>query len=140
MKIVINSCFGGFSLSEAGIRKYAELKGLALYPDKDRYGFTCYWTLPPEQRPPDLSAVWSELSLEVRHENNRLTKAARIYDRDIERNDPLLVEVVELLGSEVASGGCANLTVVDVPDDAAWEIAEYDGNEHVAEKHRSWFS
>ena len=35
-------------------------------------------------------------------------------------------------------GKCASLKVVEVPEDAEWEIDEYDGNEHVAEKHRTW--
>jgi hypothetical protein len=27
---------------------------------------------------------------------------------------------------------------VDIPDDVNWYIEEYDGNEHVAERHRTW--
>lgn len=34
-KIVYNACFGGFGLSEAGLMRYAELKGLTLYPEKN---------------------------------------------------------------------------------------------------------
>jgi len=30
------------------------------------------------------------------------------------------------------------LKIVEVPDDANWYIAEYDGLEHVAERHRTW--
>ena len=37
MKIVINICYGGFGLSHKGMMKYAELKGLKLYPYKDDY-------------------------------------------------------------------------------------------------------
>jgi hypothetical protein len=54
-----------------------------------------------------------------------------------DRSNPKLVECVLKLGSE-ASGLCADLTVVEVPDDVEWEISYYDGNEHVAEKHRTW--
>lgn len=53
------------------------------------------------------------------------------------RNHPLLVRVVEELGAK-ANGRFAKLKVVEIPDDVEWEIAEYDGNEHVAEKHRTW--
>lgn len=30
MKVVINKCHGGFGLSEAGCRRYAELKGIGI--------------------------------------------------------------------------------------------------------------
>jgi len=54
-----------------------------------------------------------------------------------DRSNPRLVECVLKLGAE-ASGFCADLRVVDVPDDVEWEISDYDGNEHVAENHRTW--
>lgn len=59
------------------------------------------------------------------------------YERDIQRDDPELVRVVEALGEE-ASGMFAQLKVIQIPEDVAWEIKEYDGSEHVAEKHRTW--
>ena len=34
--------------------------------------------------------------------------------------------------------GNANLKMVEIPDDVEWEIADYDGKEWVAEKHRTW--
>ena len=49
-KIVYNTCFGGFSLSEAAIRRYAQVKGLTLYPEKTDYGFTVWWTVSPAER------------------------------------------------------------------------------------------
>lgn len=58
--------------------------------------------------------------------------------RSIERNDPLLVGIVEQLGKK-SWGSCAQLKVVDIPDDVEWQINEYDGNEHVAEVHRRWY-
>jgi hypothetical protein len=56
---------------------------------------------------------------------------------EIQRDDPELVRVVEALGAE-ANGKHAELKVIQIPDDVDWEINEYDGNEHVAEKHRTW--
>ena len=56
---------------------------------------------------------------------------------DIPRNDPLLVEIVEA-EPERASGFCASLKVVEIPNDVEWTIEEYDGIEWVAEKHRTW--
>ena len=53
------------------------------------------------------------------------------------RDDPALVQAVEELGEE-ADGWLAKLRIVEVPDGVEWEIEEYDGWEHVAEKHRTW--
>lgn len=56
---------------------------------------------------------------------------------DVERDNPNLVEVVENLGSR-ASSDCAELKIVEIPDDVDYTIAEYDGIEWVAEAHRTW--
>lgn len=90
MKIVINRCYGGFSLSKEAYK----FMGL----EWDNYG-----------------SSFSD-----------------------DRTNPKLIEVVETLGSKVASGGCAKLSVVEIPDDVSWYIDEYDGMEHVAEKHKIW--
>jgi hypothetical protein len=62
---------------------------------------------------------------------------AGFFDRDIARNDAALIQVVEELGN-AASGSCADLKIVEVPDEVDWYVEEYDGNEWVAEKHRTW--
>ena len=54
-----------------------------------------------------------------------------------ERNNPLLVQVVEELGAK-ANDLCADLKIVDIPDDVEWYVHEYDGLESVYEKHRIW--
>lgn len=91
MKVVINSCYGGFGLSDEALARYNELAGTNLE----------YWS----------------------------------YEE--ERNNPLLVQVVEELGAK-ANGFCADLKIVDIPDDVEWYIHEYDGLESVYEKHRIW--
>jgi len=59
------------------------------------------------------------------------------HERDISRDDPYLVKVVKELGMG-ANGVHANLKIVEIPGDVKWHIGEYDGNEWVAEDHRSW--
>lgn len=56
----------------------------------------------------------------------------------IRRECPHLVSVVETLGCKEASAAYASLKIVEVPDDVDWTIKEYDGNEWVAEVHRTW--
>ncbi len=54
---------------------------------------------------------------------------SEIDENDIDRSDPILVEVVETLG-EIAGGDYASLCVVEI-DDIYYRITEYDGMEDV---------
>lgn len=84
MKIVINDCFGGFSVS----REVYEAMG----KEWDGYG----------------------------------------YDFDSDRTNAELIAAIEKIGCKQASGSCAYLAIVDIPDNATdWEITEYDGAEEV---------
>ena len=49
MKVVINACYGGFGLSEKAVMRYAELKGLTLYPERSPL-YTTYWLVPEGER------------------------------------------------------------------------------------------
>src|SRR6478736_2084886 len=104
MKILINSCFGGFSISEKAILRYAELKGMTVYPEKDKYGNTVYWTVPPEQQPVQPKGDWMSVPLEERQAYNELYCNSTLSERNYERNDPLLIQVVEELGAEAHGG------------------------------------
>lgn len=113
-KIVINACFGGFSLSEKAILRYAEIKGINLVSEVDfKLEMVHYY-------------------VDSIHNDNYFN------DFDIPRDDPALIQVVEELQHD-ADGYAANLKIVEIPDDVEWHIAEYDGSEHVAENHRKWY-
>lgn len=128
-KIVINVCFGGFSLSEKAYALYAKMK----YPDHDY-----------ERRVNFEKHRWDELPPLKDHPKDERDAIAKIYkehtirpDYELDRDDPLLVRVVETLGSQ-ADGFLAKLRVVKIPDDIEWDIHEYDGTEHVEEVHQTW--
>lgn len=139
MKVVINDCFGGFGLSDAAMHRYAELKGVTLYPEVDeKFGYTTFWTVPENERTGILSTEqFHAASMEDRKASNERHSSMRIYDRDIPRDDPDLVRVVEELEG-AASGRFAELKVVEIPDGISWEIDDYDGSESIEETHRSW--
>ena len=59
------------------------------------------------------------------------------YRWELDRSDPHLVQTVLELGA-AANAKYANLKVVTIPDDVEWQIDEYDGNEWIAEVHRTW--
>ena len=134
MKIVINACYGGFGLSEEGMKRYTKLKGIRIYPEKTKYGFTVYWTVPKNKR---VKPLGDHPTTEEIIKYNKTYDTQTIYDQNIERDDPALVQAVEEL-REMASGSFAQLKIVKIPDDVQWEIDEYDGVEHIDEIHRTW--
>jgi hypothetical protein len=137
MKIVINTCYGGYSLSHEGIMRYAELKGITLYPEPGQYGTMIYWTIPKDQRLKEQDADWETLTLEQKKAINAEMAEHSLYIFNINRDDPILVQTVEELGTAV-NDVYSELKIVEIPDDVEWEIGEYDGIEHVAEVHRRW--
>ena len=143
-KIVINDAFGGFGLSHEGTLRFFEIKEIDVYPvemhpgKKNVWNMWTYWLVPESERVKSLDTdAFHTRTLEERQEHNALYHEQTFWDGDIPRDDPALVQVVEEMGP-AANGNHAELKVVEIPDDVEWEIHEYDGSEHVAEKHRTW--
>lgn len=151
-KVVINACFGGFSLSMAAVKRMAEIQGRPCYFFTHKFGgpetyvpyvageraFT--WSAFDIPNPNEVlrySKPWAEMTQEERIEANRLTDKHSIKERDVERDSPLLIQVVEELG-RAADGEHAKLKIVKIPANVKWVIDEYDGSETVQEQHRSW--
>lgn len=104
-RIVINACFGGFSLSQLALERMHRFDSQYVkrveYKDKRQSGF--YFKLTVDWR-----------------------------DRQF-RQDRLLIEVVEALGA-AAGERCSNPVVIEIPADVKnWYIHEYDGCESVRE-------
>ena len=141
MKIVINRCFGGYGLSHEAVMRYLELKGITVYPEQGEgtWKFWTYWLVKPEGRfEVKENEEFYAMSMEERQAHNQKYSDETFEENNIERNDPVLIQVVEELG-DAANGEHAELAIVEIPDDVEWEISEYDGSEHVAEKHRVWY-
>lgn len=110
-KVVINTCYGGFGLSNEAMRLYAKYAG---YKTKEfEYYGTPYVQL-VDDNDVEILPTWN-------------------FDRD----DKVLVRVVEELG-KVANDTYADLKIVEIPDAIEWDIKEYDGREWVAKRHRTW--
>ena len=112
IKLVINSDFGGFGLSDEAIREYFRRKNWNLVEKVSNYdqilfyrdfvsNDTCFWAI------------------------------------DLERNDTDLVAIVEQMGDSAGSK-FSSLKIVEIPENVEWELCEYDGREWIAEKHRTW--
>lgn len=140
-KVVINTCFGGYGLSNAAIQRYADIKGITLYPETDSElrDATTYWTVPAGERAAVLKndQAFYKMSMEDRIIHNDNYRLETFNINDVARDDATLVLVVEALVEE-ADGYYAELSVVEIPDDVEWDIEEYDGKEHIAERHRTW--
>jgi hypothetical protein len=143
MKIVINRCFGGYGLSHEAIMRYLDLRGITVYPEQSEGGgtwkFLTYWLVKPEDRLEEKEGEsFYTMTMDERQDYNKRFSDETFGVEDISRDDPVLIEVIEELG-DAANGDCAELAIVEIPDDVEWEISEYDGSEHVAEKHRVWY-
>ena len=154
MKVVINKCFGGFGLSPLAVKRMAELKGKPCYfftqkgygldrvlipvemPEDNDFFWSAY-TVPNPQEVAMSQVDWHSMTLEERAASNKSWQDISLDTRPEDRADLDLVQVVEELGDK-ASGRCAELKVVSIPDDVEWAVEEYDGLEHIAQKHETW--
>lgn len=140
-KIVINKRHGGFGLSQAGVQRYLELKGIGWWAEpNERFKLLgpTYWLVAADKRVSEPTAEqWHAMSLQERQRHNTLYSQQVFNDRDLDRDDPILVQVVQELG-DAASGSHAELKIVEIPAGVEWQIEEYDGLEWIAEKHRTW--
>lgn len=135
-KIVINRCYGGFGISEAGLIEYARIKGIALYPDKSDSLATTYWTIPKDHPERIAFKEWQNRTGKNEEEYRKMVKIYdkyTIYARDIERDDPALVQMVENLG-EKASDSCSRLVIEEIEKGTLYRIEEYDGLESIETK------
>ena len=128
-KIILNKCYGGFSLSKEGYELYAKKKGLKLisYNSKIENGKFIY-------RKTDKENIFNNYFTKDLGDNVEISdedyEKYHLYLREKAREDKTLIEVVEELG-EKASGMCGKLKVVEIPDNAHYVIDEYDGIETI---------
>jgi len=148
MKLVINRCYGGFGLSPTAQKRYLELVGKRCFFYKQtKYKFDggvdeyTRLTLKEANDCAFCDTVTEDLgktTADIGGSNKSKHPDVYWYYGRFERNDPLLVQVVEELGSDTASAQLAELEIVDIPDDVEYTIGNYDGIESVHEAHRSW--
>lgn len=128
MKVVYNACYGGFSLSPKAVMRYAELKGFPLYAfvdKRDEYGRLMLGHMQPAA-PVDLEEAFC-----IHYCTSPTYDGEKYFSpRNIPRDDPTLVQVVEELGKE-AGGRHAALVIEDVPAGTLYRIDEYDGMESI---------
>jgi hypothetical protein len=137
MKVAINRCFGGFSLSDEAFERILHRKGVAFYVVTSYYSKTYYYKTTPEQQDREEDNDEEKKEEKEKEHMNYISK----YEYYENRADSDLIAVIEEMQGKAngANGVCAKLAIVEIPDDVKWHIEEYDGNEHVAEDHRTWY-
>jgi len=131
-KIVINKQHGGFGLSPKAQKRYLELVGKKCY--------FYHHSLEKYSRVPMRNArrlFIITVTQNLGDSPSEIPNDVYWHDRDLDRNDPLLIQVINELGKD-ANSEYSDLEIIEIPDDVEWEIEEYDGWETIHEKHRSW--
>jgi len=126
-------------VSEAATIAYWGRKGVVVYPD-NAGARGIYWDIPQDQQPP----IGAYRITKGAPEDAACIAANAAYnlhtlriERSVQRHDPDLVAVVEQMGAR-ANDRFSDLKVVEIPDNVDYEIQEYDGQETIAECHRTW--
>ena len=117
MKVAINTCYGGFALSDYAFELLLARKGIDFEKeDTSRLMGPHYY------------------HAGLPHTDENYISEYSFYD---DRADSDLIAVIEQLRDD-ADGWAAEIDIVEIPDDVKWHIEEHDGWEHVAEDHRTW--
>ncbi len=105
IKVAYNNCYGGFSISQKAVRRGREISG------------------DPKWAGPCLNGD--------EYEDGTVIKES-YWDGgiDLERDDPILIQVIEELGDE-ANGSCAKLAIEKVLKGSLYKINDYDGMESI---------
>lgn len=107
-KVVINKCYGGFKLSNKALQLYCKRKFEWEHTIINEWGAVTN---------PDTLESFSGYNI-------------------IDRAEPLLIEVIEEIGCEEASGPTAELKIVDIEHGSFYRITEYDGLENIECSHK----
>jgi hypothetical protein len=145
MKIILNKCFGGFGLSLLATKLLLERRGKECYFYKQtKYSFEIEGGV-DEYKLMDINTL-SKNDLFIYASTKYLGDTCEELDNEYHfyetgyelRTDEDLINIMEEIGSENASGNSSELTIVEIPDNIKWEIDDYDGIESLHEQHRSW--
>jgi hypothetical protein len=132
-QVVINTCFGGFSLSLEALEALIKMKSNAVeVMTEEEYWGKGHGALTDEYKKQNaewVSMVYRDGKVFGLKDNFNSKKEIR------EHKD--LVKIVKTLGKK-ANGPYSELKIIKIPADVKYTIESYDGDEWIAEVHRIW--
>ena len=140
MKIVINRCYGGFGLSPDAVKLYGEKINIPIYAVELRQRKDFAMDNPTEYILLDknkYNSMFPWFTTKPLNEDGTIVEGSHFFIHNIERTDPILIEVVEELGGK-AWDKYSELEVIEIPDGIDYDIEDDDGFESIHESHRSW--
>lgn len=127
MKVVINSCYGGFRLSNFAYKELLRRKGKECYFYEHKFNKGYYRIDNIEDTNKHLFIIVTTKDYgEFIEETEEID--AYHHDGDI-RTDTDLIAMIEEFGSEKCSSKFSKLIIKDVPFGSYYRINEYDGYE-----------
>ena len=126
-KIVINNCYGGFSLSPLAVKRYFKIK----YPEVQLFFYKLEYFPSESYKKVPIGEADTIVSKDLGDfYEGTIDDSIYVSSYPCEsRHDPILVQVVEELGDK-ANGRYADLKIVEVPGNK-YRVCEYDGQEWV---------
>lgn len=135
-KIILNKCYGGFSLSRKAYELYAKKKGFDLFIYKLEIKTGNLFYIKTNE---DNSLYTTYTNKDLGDVVVDIAKEDMLFLDDSYREDETLIEVVEELGKE-ANSKFSDLTIVEIPNDVAedYVIDNYDGIETLHKRVQIW--
>jgi len=155
MKVIINTCFGGFSISALCLWDLIKQKDKGVSISKWKEDNVCN---PDRFQNHILNAYGENIALPkgwyvnfligsfikltgkshdlIGQRNTSLTGKYHCWKG--ERTSPALIKLIETKGADWCGGPYTKFKIVKIPDGIEYEISDYYGMEAVHEKHRVW--
>lgn len=134
-KIVINQCYGGFSLSDKAYERLIEL-GIPVVRYDEKKDKKDEKVIYDRELTPQGTDKMNDIYWQFKGKTGIQGRYWETWLEE-ERTNLLLIKVIEELG-EKASERVSKLNIIEIPNNVKWQIEEYDGCEHISEQHRTW--